>query len=245
MDTNLHRHPPSHPSGQLTRIYNAQERAVIDVFKAQYLEATSPAERKMIAQVHILPALFNHWISVGQVVGDKEMKLRTVELISWLRNVWRPTKKFALTKGNRYRLTDVLWWTRQASVFKEIASIMNLDSADTNTPGWFPYRTIAAKNLLDNMTDVERAKLIDEAGKLVSEGLPADLQYTRFAEEKWHSRFSKTAREHYGEMGLVSISVVVYTRKSGQTAIEIHDNIAGILSVPAKPFEDTYTDKAI
>ncbi|KAF8814631.1 hypothetical protein BYT27DRAFT_7249670 [Phlegmacium glaucopus] len=81
MDPNLHCNPPGHPSGRLTRIYNAQERAVIDVFKAQYLEATSPAGRKTIAQVHIFLALFNHWIGVGQVVDDKEMKLWTVACI--------------------------------------------------------------------------------------------------------------------------------------------------------------------
>ncbi|KAF8799826.1 hypothetical protein BYT27DRAFT_7119298, partial [Phlegmacium glaucopus] len=165
-------------------------------------------------------------------------------LISWLRNVWRPTKKFALTKGNRYRLTDVLWWTREADVFKEIASMMDLESADTNTPGWFPLRTRAAKNLLEEMPEVEKKKLRDEADRWVIEGVPPDLQ-RKFAEEKWLSRFSKTAKEVYNEMGLLSVSVVVYTRKNGQTAIDIHDDIANLLGVPAKSFEDTQSEKAL
>ena len=43
----------------------------------------------------------------------------------------------------------------------------------------------------------------------------------RLAEEKWKSRFSKTARENYREMGLLSISVVEYTRKNGQFVIDL------------------------
>jgi hypothetical protein len=81
MDAIFTRTISGHPSGRLTRIYNAQERAAIDVFKNQYLEATSPAARKTIAQAHIFPALFNYWISVGKVIDDKEMNLRTV--VGW------------------------------------------------------------------------------------------------------------------------------------------------------------------
>ena len=44
---------------------------------------------------------------------------------------------------------------------------------------------------------------------------------SRFAEEKWYSRFTKSLRGSYNEMGLVSFSVVVYTRKSGQLAIDM------------------------
>ncbi|KAF8808352.1 hypothetical protein BYT27DRAFT_7210896 [Phlegmacium glaucopus] len=60
----------------------------------------------------------------------------------------------------------------------------------------------------------------------------------RIAEDKWYRRFSQATREHYHKMGLLSISVVVYTRKNGQTAIEIHDNIASTLGVYLKSFED-------
>lgn len=64
------------PSGHLTRVYNAQERSAIDPFKTQYLEATSPAARKTIAQVHIFPALFNYWSSIVEVFDDEKMYLR-------------------------------------------------------------------------------------------------------------------------------------------------------------------------
>lgn len=80
------------------------------------------------------------------------------------------------SSGHRYRLTDFLWWTRQKDVFKEIASILNLDFADTNTPGWFQERTKASKNILNAMTDNERNALENEAERMQNEGMPPDVQ---------------------------------------------------------------------
>jgi len=61
-------------------------------------------------------------------------------------------------------------------VFREIASLMQIDSADTNTPGWFQLRTKASKNILDAMTDDERREIEAEAEQMQSEGLPRDVQ---------------------------------------------------------------------
>lgn len=164
------------PSGRLTRVYNAQERAAIDPFKADYLAASSPAARKAIAQTHIFPALWNYWRSSGHRIDESEMRLRTEELIRWLRNVWRGAKKVSLIQGKKYRLTDVLWWTRQGEVFSEIASIMGIESANTNTAGWFSVRRTAEKNILDRMTDIEKDKLREEADQMAVEGLPVEVQ---------------------------------------------------------------------
>jgi hypothetical protein len=43
----------------------------------------------------------------------------------------------------------------------------------------------------------------------------------RLAEEKWKSKFNKAAKENYREMGLLSFSVVFYTLKNGQQAIDM------------------------
>jgi hypothetical protein len=63
--------------GRTTRVYNKEERAVIDQYKTQYLEATSPLQRKDIAQMQIFPSLFNYWTSIGEVVNSDEQKLRS------------------------------------------------------------------------------------------------------------------------------------------------------------------------
>jgi len=39
--------------------------------------------------------------------------------------------------------------------------------------------------------------------------------------EKWYSRFSAKANKRYSEMGLLSLSVVAYTNKSGQLVIDM------------------------
>jgi hypothetical protein len=43
----------------------------------------------------------------------------------------------------------------------------------------------------------------------------------RIAEEKWHKKYSKIASDSFKEMGLLSISVVVYTNKKGQVVVDL------------------------
>ena len=59
------------------RIYDEQERAAIDVFKSKYLEATTSACRKTIAQLDIFPALFNYWKSKGLVYANEDLKVKS------------------------------------------------------------------------------------------------------------------------------------------------------------------------
>jgi hypothetical protein len=85
-------------------------------------------------------------------------------------------------------------------------------------------------------------------------------KFNRLAEEKWYSRFTKNTKENYNEMGLLSISVVAYTRKDGQFAINMyvsvifiviiynenivrHDNIGDMLGVRGRSFQEMYEDK--
>jgi hypothetical protein len=79
-------------------------------------------------------------------------------------------------KTSKYRLTDILWYTNQEQVFREIAVIMELESANTYTPGWFKHRTQASKNIIDAMSDSEKKILEDEAERMWVEGLPVDVQ---------------------------------------------------------------------
>lgn len=58
------------------RAYNTEERAVIDVHKVTYLQATSPAERKQIAK-EILADLFNHWSQKGILFTEVDITIRT------------------------------------------------------------------------------------------------------------------------------------------------------------------------
>jgi hypothetical protein len=96
--------------------------------------------------------------------------------LKWLRNVWRVRRVSIAKPGSRYRLTDILWWTRPEIVFEEIASIMGIETANTSTPGWFQLRTKASKRYLDSMGEDERKTIEDEADRMQKEGLPLDVQ---------------------------------------------------------------------
>ncbi|KAF8809692.1 hypothetical protein BYT27DRAFT_7254409 [Phlegmacium glaucopus] len=63
-------------------------------------------------------------------------------------------------------------------------------------------------------------------------------------EDKWYSRFTAAANAYESEMGLLCISVVAYTGNAGQLVIDIHDEIASILKVPGRSFEEIYPDKS-
>jgi len=67
--------PP--PVGPVRRVFNQQERALIDPFKPEYMNTTTPASRKTIAQVHIFPALFNYWAENGVDLNDEEIQVRS------------------------------------------------------------------------------------------------------------------------------------------------------------------------
>lgn len=65
------------PIGGRKRVYTEEERKVIDPFKTSYMETTTPAERKSIAQVDIFPALFTYWSSIGVDLNADETNRRT------------------------------------------------------------------------------------------------------------------------------------------------------------------------
>ena len=59
---------------------------------------------------------------------------------------------------------------------QEVATIMNLEMADTNTLGWFTHHTTAAKNILNKMTNAKLNALRKESEEMAGKGLPEDLQ---------------------------------------------------------------------
>ena len=59
------------------RVYTDQERAVIEPFKEDYYNAKTPKERKILAQLYILPDLFNYWDSLGLDISEEEKKIRS------------------------------------------------------------------------------------------------------------------------------------------------------------------------
>src|ERR1700679_3734752 len=69
-------------SRRVTRVYNTQERQVIDAFKDSYMQASTPAVRTWIAKNQIWPAIFKYWTDNGDVIDDSELQKRTVVSLS-------------------------------------------------------------------------------------------------------------------------------------------------------------------
>jgi len=67
----------SPPIGVRRRVYDDEERKVMDPFKAEYMNTSSPAERKTIAQTLLFPALFTYWSRIGVDLHAEEMNKRS------------------------------------------------------------------------------------------------------------------------------------------------------------------------
>ena len=59
-------------------VYTREERTVLDKYKDKYMSATTPTERKTIAQLDIFPDLFNHWKKEGKSYNRKETRRKSL-----------------------------------------------------------------------------------------------------------------------------------------------------------------------
>lgn len=178
-----------------TGVFTENEQKIIDKFKDQYMAATSAFQRRTVAQVEILPKLFNHWKSRGKIYDKEGTKLKTnvrscfvvtssimpyiryiQDFLQWIRNTWRPAKQTAKAKGKQYKISDVLWWERKDDVLDEVSKLMGKESADTNTKGWFELRMKASQNILNNMTEEEKNKLRKKGEEMGEEGFSEELR---------------------------------------------------------------------
>jgi len=62
--------------GKRPKAYDEGEREAIDKYKVQYMQTTSPSERKALAQGKIFPDLFNVWADRGIVLDATEKNMR-------------------------------------------------------------------------------------------------------------------------------------------------------------------------
>ena len=59
------------------RVYDELEGKVMNPFKNDYMNCSTPAERKAFATSKIFPELFNHWAKIGVNLNSDEMDKRT------------------------------------------------------------------------------------------------------------------------------------------------------------------------
>jgi hypothetical protein len=64
------------PAAKNIRVYTDEERAIINPFKVDYYNAKTAKDRKILAQLHIFPALFNYWDNIGEEISRDDKKNR-------------------------------------------------------------------------------------------------------------------------------------------------------------------------
>ena len=77
------------------------------------------------------------------------------------------------------KLTDALWLTQREDALAEIATMLGVSQATTNTPGWFGVRTTACGNIIQRMSPEEKAALEKDRDRICREGHPEE-QKRRF-----------------------------------------------------------------
>ena len=172
-------------------VYDAQERAILDLRKDDYLAADSKEGRNQVLK-EMLSAIFNYWTSQGKDISNPKQtsKVRWTSapashissvpknVIAWARNTWRlpkPTTSAPKLQIN-VKLTQALWLTREKDVHAEIASLLGVPEATTTTPGWFRARMTAMGNIIARMSSEEKAALEKERERISREGHPEPLR---------------------------------------------------------------------
>ena len=172
-------------------VYDAQERAILELRKDDYLAAGSKDGRNQVLK-EMLAAIFNYWTSQGKAITNPEHTSKVSwisapasdissvlkNVIAWARNTWRLPKctTSALKMQINVKLTSALWLTHEKDVHAEIASLLGVPEATTTTPGWFGTRMKAMGNIIARMSPEEKATLEQERERISWEGHLEELR---------------------------------------------------------------------
>ncbi|KAF8876020.1 hypothetical protein CPB84DRAFT_1752522 [Gymnopilus junonius] len=131
---------------------------------------------------------------------------------------------------------------RDAEEGKAWAKILNVETATTETPGWFTAQTQAAKQVIQQMTPGELKELNNQVIQVGKKGYPTNVQ--RSLAKKFHAKhIRQVVEEQYKEMGMTSILFIAYTHPDGHMVIDVVDHIADIMGVLIKPFIEAFPDE--
>jgi len=98
-------------------------------------------------------------------------------LAEWVRNNWRPISVEAEKKSSiNVNVTDVLWNTNRAAVEAVMMEMLDVPVVDLADRRCFGARTVACKQVLNNMSVQDRALLDAELESRKTQGNPEDVQ---------------------------------------------------------------------
>jgi|HubBroStandDraft_6_1064221.scaffolds.fasta_scaffold270557_3 hypothetical protein len=93
-------------------------------------------------------------------------------LTQWCSNNWRMALPMSRKSNNFHvRLQEILWKTRKEKVEEEIARLLGVEVKDVaDDPRCFTTRSTAIKNIMDKLTQEERAELEREKVRIENQG---------------------------------------------------------------------------
>ncbi|KAH9484687.1 hypothetical protein JR316_0001586 [Psilocybe cubensis] len=237
---------PMNVSDRNVRAYNREERALIDVYKEQYITSSTPNDRSTIVNTKMFPALKVYWDN-NRIKYDPD-KART-DLLKWAQNCWRLSSQKRVPKSTKIlqvQKSDVVARTMKDVVEAEIDVL--LDPADVNNvQKRFSVRNLAVSNVIKRMTPTELKELEGRAEKMSEEGYPQEIRQ-QLAEKHSETRLKASAKGHWLELGMLSVTFAAFEDSTGRVVAEIHNDIVELVGVPKsgkiKSFEETYPRQA-
>ncbi|PPR08062.1 hypothetical protein CVT24_010960 [Panaeolus cyanescens] len=205
--------------------FTAEERAVMVPFRDLLEQQSNPEGRSYVCKKHILPAIFNYWLTIGKKPKDLAEQIEWSRIvIKWLSNNWRSKatdRKWAAPNFKATRVEHV-WRTRQSLVWAEIDKLLGVTESSTSTPGWFQCRQKAIANVIRNMSAEDQQILNYEVAQISQKGYPPEVQ-AKMADKVLSDRIEQAATEHFLEMGVISLQLTCHRQANGKLGVTIFD----------------------
>ncbi|KAF8816594.1 hypothetical protein BYT27DRAFT_7248032 [Phlegmacium glaucopus] len=206
--------------------YTPEEKKVLGKYKEEYRRKINTDERYDLFRQHILVDIFNHWYSKGVVsadISEGEASERIKKLSRWITNNWRSyhtVRKIAATAWKKSQI-DIVWREMEDKVVEVVNAMVAEDgrTEPATQDEIFKYRTAAARKVLDNLSADKKA-LIDKKRETGNDPVPSDMQDKR-ALRMASQAIAKSARKHWKDMGVLTLSFYGYTRPNGTIVVEM------------------------
>ncbi|GLB45062.1 hypothetical protein LshimejAT787_1901400 [Lyophyllum shimeji] len=235
-------------------------RRIVNAYKEEYLALENHLEKAQLLIDKVLPDIFNHWDATGTRPNGDDSQTRLQILKKYCQNNWRRQGHKPSTAHLKVRLRDVVRKTMQTEVENALADMSGSDEAEPGTVQYFAKKNLAISRVIENLTQEERQALERTAAQWSQRGYPAAEQRRqvllsgilprqsnltmaiRMAEKKSTAKLVQADREHWLQMGMVSLTFAAYIGKDGQWTLKVHDTIAENMGVVRQPFKYLYKD---
>ncbi|PPR03554.1 hypothetical protein CVT24_007601 [Panaeolus cyanescens] len=222
-------------------VLSTAEIATIIELRADLISKSTDRERLVVIK-QMLHRLRIHWRETNRQWDSSHARKEATRVAArWISNTWRRKKQKA-SKLLRVNIQEYVWTTRQEAVWKVISKLLDVENANTSTPGWMKVRQKAITNVRERFTPEEAAQVRAETERAMTEGFKPEIQ-ARLAEKSIVSRVELSHKQQYLEMGALSIQISVHRNTLGKIVVITHDHSTSILGLQKRTFSFSHTQR--